>query len=199
MSDLWEHEGEHPSSSWMSRPFPSTTAQWAAASVPASFNSPHASDTSSIFPWTHLHPPQEEEGTRCTRTTIKRLTASFTPRWCTRNPTTRLQALHRIPAASTCCPELNPSLSPPSLGAWRNYRPQEYSNLPPTKQNKEVFLAWRYFKVRNSLHRVSLFIRLLTWGRLRKQHLLPEPLQGSRPGVTPTGSAALLWGNPFRG
>jgi len=55
-------------------------------------------------------------------------------------------------------------------------------------------------EIRNSRLCVSLFkIRLLTWGRSGKQHRLPEPLQGSRPGVMPTGAVAPLQGNPFRG
>lgn len=129
--------------------FPSqrTLPQWqAVASLPTSFNSLRASDTQSIFPWTRLHPQQKEEGTRCPRTTIKSSTAPFTPRWCKMNPTTQLQTLHRIPAASTCCPELNPSLSLPNPGAQGKHRLREYiQSFCLTKKKKKKGFCFNVF------------------------------------------------------
>lgn len=144
MGDQWEWEGEQPSHSPPNGPFPSAAAQQAVASLLASFNSLHDSDTQSIFPWTRLHLQQEEEGTRCPRTTIKSSTTPFTRRWCKMNPVTRLQALHCIPAASTCCPELNPSLSPPQIQELRGST--EHGNIQTfCRQNKNNGFCFNVF------------------------------------------------------
>lgn len=145
MGEQWKWE--QPSRSPPQGLTPSTVATLAVASLPPALILYVPQTHRAPFPWPRLHPQQQEEGTRCPRIAIKSLTAPFTPRWCKMNPTTRLQALHRIPAASTCCPELNPSLSPPrsrsSRGAQskRIFKPYAFKTT-----TKEIILLWHIFK-----------------------------------------------------
>lgn len=166
----------------------------AVASLPASFNSLHAAHTQSIFTWSCPYLQQKEEGTRCPRTIIKSSTTLFTPRWCKMSQTTQLQVLHHIPAVRTCCPGLNPLLSSPKSGNSGETQSSGIFKPSAFKTTKQGFCFNTFL---NKPPLCFFKIRLLTWGRLEKQHLLPDPLQGSQPGMKPTSSVAPPKGNPF--